>query len=207
MDAVLDPLPYVAGLAAPSFGRWRGLAPWQLTAQAPALVRELLAGLRPRDWQIDDEVAVHRSARIEAGAVLKGPLIVGAHGFIAAGAYLRGGNWLDDSCTLGPGVELKSSLVFSGAALAHFNFVGDSIIGAGANFEAGSIVCNHRNERDDRQIRVRIDGRLLATGADKFGALVGDGVRVGANAVLAPGCLLAPGVVVPRGAVVDQEAG
>ena len=31
------------------------------------------------------------------------------------------------------------------------------------------------------------------TGVEKFGALVGDGVRIGANAVVAPGALLSPG--------------
>jgi UDP-N-acetylglucosamine diphosphorylase / glucose-1-phosphate thymidylyltransferase / UDP-N-acetylgalactosamine diphosphorylase / glucosamine-1-phosphate N-acetyltransferase / galactosamine-1-phosphate N-acetyltransferase len=49
--------------------------------------------------------------------------------FIAAGAYVRGGCWLEANCVLGPGAELKSSFVFAGTKLAHFNFVGDSILG------------------------------------------------------------------------------
>ena len=43
------------------------------------------------------------------------------------------------------------------------------------------------------------------TGVTKFGALIGDEGRVGANAVLAPGALLTPGSVVPRTALLDQE--
>ena len=31
---------------------------------------------------------------------------------------------------------------------AHFNFVGDSIIGNDVNIEAGAILCNHYNERE-----------------------------------------------------------
>lgn len=34
---------------------------------------------------------------------------------------------------------------------------------------------------------------------------MGDGVRIGANAVIAPGALLAPGRVVGRTALLDQE--
>lgn len=187
--------------------RFGELAPWELTAQSEKRVRELLGDIDRDAFIVDGEIAVHRSAQVERGAVLKPPLIIGARCFIAAGAYLRGGCWLDADCILGPGAELKSSFVLAGTKLAHFNFVGDTVLGAGVNLEAGSIVCNYRNERDDKEIRVRQGGRLIGTGQTKFGALVGDGCRIGANAVLAPGALLAPGSVVPRLALVDQEQG
>jgi len=97
--------------------------------------------------------------------------------------------------------------VFGGTALAHLNFVGDSVVGAGVNMEAGSVVCNHRNERSDKQIFVRSGqgGALQGTGCEKFGALIGDGVRIGANAVIAPGALLLPGSVIGRASLLDQE--
>mgnify|MGYP002260487633 CR=1 FL=1 len=137
--------------------------------------------------------------------VLKAPLIIGAHCFIAAGAYLRGGCWVDEHCIFGPGAELKTSFVFSGSKLAHFNFVGDSVLGHGVNLEAGSIVANYRNERADKEVQVCIDGRLQRTGCDKFGALLGDQSRVGANGVLAPGAVISPGGIVGRGQVFDGE--
>ncbi|MNY56934.1 hypothetical protein D3C86_1930670 [compost metagenome] len=46
---------------------------------------------------------------------------------------------------------------------------------------------------------------LQPTGCEKFGALVGDGARIGANAVVAPGALLRPGRVVARASLLDQE--
>lgn len=198
---------YIAGFAASALAPWAASLPWELPPRAPDIVRQLLAALPADDYAIDGEVAVHRSARVEPGAVLKGPLILGPGCFVAAGAYLRGGNWVDAGCSLGPGVELKSSFVFAGTALAHFNFVGDSVLGAGVKMEAGSIVCNHRNERANKEILVRggEGGALLRTGCEKFGALIGDGARIGANAVLAPGALLAPGRVVRRASLVDQE--
>ncbi len=195
---------------AEAFGRaplltWRDWLPWDLVAQAPQVVGELLAGLSTADYAIDGDLAVHRSAKVEVGAVLKGPLIIGPGCRVAAGAYLRGGNWLGAGCGIGPGVELKSSFVLAGSTLAHFNFVGDSVLGSGVNFEAGSIVCNHRNERSDCEVHVRLGGVRVATGCTKFGALIGDGSRIGANAVLAPGALLLPASVVGRGRVLDQD--
>jgi UDP-N-acetylglucosamine diphosphorylase / glucose-1-phosphate thymidylyltransferase / UDP-N-acetylgalactosamine diphosphorylase / glucosamine-1-phosphate N-acetyltransferase / galactosamine-1-phosphate N-acetyltransferase len=197
--------PYVQGFTSSPLGRWSAWSPWALTSTASAIVRELLSELRDEDYVTTGDVAIHRTATIETGAVLKGPLVIGAHCFIAAGTYLRGGNWLAEGCTIGPGAELKSSFLFAGSSLAHFNFVGDSILGADVNLEAGSIICNHRNERANKEIVVHAGGTPHHTGVDKFGALVGDGSRIGANAVIAPGALLLPATVVARGVSLDQE--
>jgi NDP-sugar pyrophosphorylase family protein len=198
---------YIAHIAQSPLAPWADLAPWALVSQAPAIVRQLLTQLPADDYRIDDEVAVHRTATVEAGALLKGPLIIGPECFIAAGSLLRGGCWVDARCIIGPGAELKTTFMFSGSKLAHFNFVGDSVLGHGINLEAGSIVANYRNERVDKEVLVRVDGALQRTGCDKFGALLGDQCRIGANAVLAPGAVLAPASIVRRGQVFDGEEG
>jgi UDP-N-acetylglucosamine diphosphorylase / glucose-1-phosphate thymidylyltransferase / UDP-N-acetylgalactosamine diphosphorylase / glucosamine-1-phosphate N-acetyltransferase / galactosamine-1-phosphate N-acetyltransferase len=74
------------------------------------------------------------------------------------------------------------------------------------NLEAGAVLANHLNERADRQISVSYDGNVIPTGLVKFGALVGDGCKIGANAVTSPGTLLPPGTIVPRLVLVDQLA-
>lgn len=177
--------------------------PWALTAAAPDIVRRLLARLR-EEFSVADAVAVHRSARVEPGAVLRGPLVVGPRCFIGHGATLRGGTWLEEACTIGPGAELKASFLFAGTALAHFNFVGESVIGRGVNLEAGAVIANHRNEWPGATVAFRHDGATIETGFSKFGALVGDGARFGANAVVAPGAILGPGTVVPRLGLIDH---
>jgi bifunctional N-acetylglucosamine-1-phosphate-uridyltransferase/glucosamine-1-phosphate-acetyltransferase GlmU-like protein len=179
-------------------------APWRVTADIVALVEALIPKLG-NDFRIDAGVAVHRSAVVEPGAVVKAPAIIGEGCFIASGAYLRGGCWLEAQCILGPGAELKTTLMFAGSKLAHFNFVGDSIIGSRVNIEAGAIIANYRNEQPTPAITLVIDGQTVLTGSDKFGALVGDGCRIGANAVIAPGAILAPRTIVPRLKLVDQS--
>ena len=201
----LLPSRFIAAFQASPLQHWAEVLPWELTSQSEAVVRQLLRDIPSADYRISNEVAVHITSVVEAGAVLKGPLIVGPHCLVAAGAYLRGGNWVAERCTFGPGAELKSSFVFPGTKLAHFNFVGDSILGADVNLEAGSIICNYRNERADKEVRIRLGEELQRTGCSKFGALVGDGCRVGANAVLAPGVILPAGSVVPRASLCDDE--
>jgi UDP-N-acetylglucosamine diphosphorylase / glucose-1-phosphate thymidylyltransferase / UDP-N-acetylgalactosamine diphosphorylase / glucosamine-1-phosphate N-acetyltransferase / galactosamine-1-phosphate N-acetyltransferase len=196
---------YIASIAASPLARWSDQEPWEMVAQSEAVVRALLAELPAHEFTVTGEVAIHHSATVEPGSVLKAPLVLGAGCFVAAGAYLRGGNWVAENCIFGPGSELKSSFVFAGTKLAHFNFVGDSVLGENVNFEAGSIVCNYRNERSSKDILVRVGSALHHTGKEKFGALVGDGSRIGANAVIAPGAILLPGTVIRRTELLDQE--
>lgn len=200
----LDPADYIARFPASPLAHWLGVAPWKLTAQAFVAARQLVRMIDDPAYDIRGDVAIHRTATVEDGATVKGPVAIGPGCFIAAGAYVRDGCWLEEAVTLGPGAELKSSFAFRGAQLAHFNFVGDSLLGEGVNLEAGAIIANHRNELEDKQIRIRLAGGLVETGVEKFGALLGDGVRVGANAVLGPGTVLAPGSIVPRLTFVDM---
>lgn len=195
---------HVAGWrASPFAGRPAGDA-WDVVAGLADAVACLLGRLEA-DYAVAGDIAVHRTARVEDGAVLKGPLIVGPDCLIAGGSLLRGGCWLDQGCVVGPGAELKTSILFRGSRLAHFNFVGDSILGRDVNLEAGAVIANHRNELADPRLRIAYGDRVITAESVKFGALVGDGSRIGANAVIAPGAILAPGTVVPRLGLIDQR--
>ena len=179
--------------------------PWAITAQAAGLVSRMLATLNG-EFVIRNQIAIHREAVLEEGVVLKPPVVISKGCFLAAHAYVRGGVFLAENVTIGPGGEVKSSFIFQGSALAHFNFVGDSLLGTGVNLEAGAVLANHFNERPDKLIRVVVDGGIVETGSVKFGALVGDGSRIGANAVTSPGTVLLPGSIVGRLQLLDQVA-
>ena len=179
--------------------------PWRWLEGLPDALAAHCAAANPDEWVWDGEAMIHRSATLEEGAILKGPVWIGPGCRVAAHAYLRGGVVLCAGVTVGPGCEVKTSIVGPGSRLAHFNFVGDSVLGADVNLEAGSILANHWNERADKTIRLRVAGKVLLPGLEKLGALLGDGVRVGANAVLSPGTVLEAGAVVPRLGLVEQD--
>ena len=65
------------------------------------------------------------------------------------------------------------------------------------------MIANFFNEAE-RDIELLIDGRIVRTGVRKFGAIVGDRCRIGANAVLDPGSVLPPGRIVRRLEHYDQ---
>jgi UDP-N-acetylglucosamine diphosphorylase / glucose-1-phosphate thymidylyltransferase / UDP-N-acetylgalactosamine diphosphorylase / glucosamine-1-phosphate N-acetyltransferase / galactosamine-1-phosphate N-acetyltransferase len=177
--------------------------PWNIVAAVQNTIQQKIK-LLSSDYKIKQDVAIHKKAQIEENVTLKGPIIVSNGCFIGAHAYMRGGVYLGEKSIIGPGCEVKSSLIMSGSALAHFNFVGDSLIGSYVNMEAGSIIANHYNERLDKTIHVMLNKKKMKIEVTKFGALVGDHSKIGANAVLSPGTILAPESVVKRLELVEQ---
>lgn len=177
---------------------------WQVIGQLERLLRDALATVGTDYSLLGRGIAVHRSARIAVSAELTAPVMLGPGSSVGAYAILRGGVWADRDVTIGPHAEVKGSLLFAGSAAAHRNYVGNSVLGAAVNLEAGVVLANHYNERQDKSISVLLDGNVVPTGLIKFGAILGDGCRVGANSVTSPGTLLAPGGVVPRLTLVDQ---
>lgn len=177
--------------------------PWEIISDVKSLIEKAMAELDD-NYTIDNGIAIHKTVIIESGVTLKSPVIISENCFIGANAYFREGVFLDKNVKIGPGCEIKSTIVCADTAIAHFNYVGNSIIGRQVNFEAGAIAANHYNERKSKEIRVKFKGKIINTGVSKFGALVGDGSKIGANAVLSPGTLLEKNTTVKRLELVEQ---
>lgn len=171
--------------------------PWELLGEPlDALLAALPSqrieiGLDPRVVLAGDRIAIGAGTRIAPGATIEGPARIGRDCTIRPGAYLRGGVWLGDGCVVGTNVEIKRAILLDGAHAPHLNYVGDSILGRGANLGAGAVLSNFRH--DGREIVLRDGDRRLATGRRKLGALLGDEVAVGCNAVLNPGTVVGAG--------------
>lgn len=177
--------------------------PWKITNDLKNIIEKLILNLGD-DYTIEDHIAIHKSATIENNVTIKKPAIIGENCYIGANAYFREGVYLDKSVKIGPGCEIKSSIICSNTAIAHFNYIGNSIVGRNINFEAGSIAANHYNERANKKISVLHNSEIIETNSDKFGSLIGDNSRVGANAVLSPGTILIKNSIVKRLELVEQ---
>ena len=177
--------------------------PWLIIQNLESVIFEKIK-LLSDDFEINNGIAIHKTAIVEKNAILKAPLIIEENCFVAANACLRNGVFLSKNVNIGMGVEIKSSIILNNSAIAHFNFIGDSIIGENVNFEAGSITANHFNERENKEIFVKIDDNIINTKVVKFGSLIGDYSKIGANAVLSPGTILKKNSVVKRLELIEQ---
>ena len=178
--------------------------PWEIIENLEIIIKEQIKKLNT-DYNINNNVAIHKSAIVEPGVIFKGTIIISENCYIGAHSYLRGPIFLSKSVKIGPGCEIKQSILFDNTAIAHFNYVGNSIIGHHTNFEAGSICANHFNERQDKRIFITYKNELLDTKTEKFGSLVGDHSKIGANAVLSPGTILDKNSIVKRLELIEQN--
>jgi NDP-sugar pyrophosphorylase family protein len=143
---------------------------------------------------IGEKVFIGEGTVVEDGAMIKGPAIIGKNCRIRHNAYLRENVIIGDGCVVGNSSELKNSLLFNGAQAPHFNYIGDSILGHKAHLGAGVKISNYKLFPGN--IEVVVDGVPFDTGLRKFGALLGDGVEIGCNAVLNPGSIVERGAVI-----------
>jgi NDP-sugar pyrophosphorylase family protein len=137
---------------------------------------------------IGGKVFIGEGTVVEPGAYIKGPAWIGANCQIRHGAYIRENVIVGAGSVVGNSVELKNSVLFQGCQAAHFNYVGDSILGAKVHLAAGVILSNLKLNGDF--ITLRMDDAVLTTGLRKFGALIGDGAEIGCNAMLNPGSII-----------------
>jgi len=137
---------------------------------------------------IGERVYIGEGTVVEPGAYIKGPAWIGPNCQIRHGAYIRENVIVGANCVIGNSSELKNSFLCNGCQVPHFNYVGDSILGAKVHLAAGVIVSNLKLNGDF--ITLRVGDAMVTTGLRKFGALIGDETEVGCNAVLNPGSIL-----------------
>lgn len=163
----------------------------------------LLAGVPDRlDGEVHQTAVIEGTVWLEAGArigpfaLVQGPAWIMAGAQVGHAAMLRGGVLMGPRSKVGHASEAKHTILLAGAQVPHFNYVGDAVIGHDVNLGAGVKLANLRVVPGE----VVVGG--VATGLRKLGAILGDGVSIGCNAVLAPGTVIGRGTIVYDGATV-----
>lgn len=171
-----------------------GAAPWEWLKQiAPALASFRFESDPPRvppGVHLEGQVHLGQGVTLPGHATLIGPAWIGPGTQIRPGAFIRGNVITGAGCVLGNASEFKNCLLMDGVQAAHFNYVGDSILGNRAHLGAGAVCSNLR--LDQKEVFVMLQTGAVGTGLKKFGAVLGDEAEVGCNAVLNPGALLGP---------------
>ena len=169
--------------------------PWEALPLIASYVRELGAGLNIDEYEKRPEnVWIHKTVSIAPTAYIGSDIIIGADAFIGHCAYVRGPALIGEGAMIGNSTEIKNVILFDGVQVPHFNYVGDSILGCKSHFGAGVITSNVKS--DSSLISVSCGDVRFETGLKKFGAILGDNVEIGCNAVLNPGTVIGKNVTV-----------
>jgi bifunctional UDP-N-acetylglucosamine pyrophosphorylase/glucosamine-1-phosphate N-acetyltransferase len=100
--------------------------------------------------------------------------------------HLRPASHVGPAAKIGNFVELKKSRIGRGGKVPHLSYVGDAVVGEGANIGAGTITCNY-------------------DGVAKHETRIGDGAFVGTNASLVAPITIGEGAYVAAGSVITKN--
>lgn len=184
-----------------SVSQWLDFSyPWDLLAANEKLlgeVKEQRLGTAEEHTVLKETVSFGAGTIIRSGAYLVGPVIIGENCDIGPNCYVRPHTAIGDNCHIGAAVEVKNSIIMRGSKIPHHSYLGDSIVGEGCNFGAGTKVAN-----------LRLDGKNITAGEvdtrrRKLGAIIGDSVETGINVSINIGSLIGSGTHIGPGAVVS----
>ena len=163
--------------------------PWQALAGIKEMILALGETLDKSEYdEVSEHVWVHKTAKVFPSAYLGAPCIIGPNTEVRHCAFIRGSALVGADCVVGNSVELKNVILFDHVQTPHYNYVGDSILGYYSHMGAGSITSNVRS--DKKLVVVHAPDGDIETGLKKFGAMLGDYVEVGCNAVCNPGTVI-----------------
>lgn len=140
--------------------------------------------IEPSVW-FGPGVRVGEGAVIHAFSHLEGAT-VGAHAQIGPFARLRPGADLADKVKVGNFCEVKKARIGEGAKVNHLSYIGDAVVGAGANIGAGTITCNY-------------------DGQNKHLTEIGAGAFIGSNSSLVAPVKIGEGAYIGSGSVVTMD--
>jgi UDP-N-acetylglucosamine diphosphorylase/glucosamine-1-phosphate N-acetyltransferase len=138
---------------------------------------------------VEGKVWLGKGAKVFANACVKGPCYIGENSVVGNNSLVRDYTSLGRGCVVGYSTEVKHSLVGDDCWF-HTNYVGDSIISENCLFGAGTITANFRF--DEKNIQVWVGDRLVDSGTNKLGAIIGNNCKTGINSCLEPGVKIGP---------------
>jgi bifunctional UDP-N-acetylglucosamine pyrophosphorylase/glucosamine-1-phosphate N-acetyltransferase len=149
----------------------------------------------PRSTYIDSRARIGRETVIFPFTAITGPVRIGENCRIGPFAHLREGTVLDDGAEVGAFVETKNTHLEAGALARHLAYLGDAIVGRGANIGAGAITANF-DGREKAATEIG-PGAFIGSGAILIApTTIGEGATIGAGAVVTRGSEVAPGQTV-----------
>jgi bifunctional UDP-N-acetylglucosamine pyrophosphorylase/glucosamine-1-phosphate N-acetyltransferase len=140
--------------------------------------------VEPNVW-FGPGVTVEGGATIHAFSHLEGATVASGCE-VGPFARLRPGADLKIKAKVGNFCEVKKAVVEKGAKVNHLTYIGDAVIGAGANIGAGTITCNY-------------------DGYSKFLTEIGENAFIGSNSSLVAPVSIGNGAYVASGSVITEN--
>ncbi len=140
---------------------------------------------RIRSYSVVQSSTLGEGVLVRNGCVLDGA-VVSDGALLGPYAHLRPGSVIGEAAHIGNFVETKKTRVGKGSKANHLSYLGDAVIGEGANVGAGAITCNY-------------------DGVNKHTTTIGDGVFVGSDATLVAPLTVGEGAYIAAGSCITED--
>ncbi len=133
-------------------------------------------------------IYIGKNARIEEGAIIRGPFAICDNSTVNTNARMRG------DITIGPwskvGGEVSNSIIFGYSNKGHDGFLGNSVIGEWCNIGADTNISNLKNNYDLIKVWDYDKRGFLNTGEQFCGLMMGDHSKCGINTMFNTGTIV-----------------
>ena len=171
---------------------------WEAMTSLPEYIQtivkpEVLGEVEDGAWLEPGKVQLGEGSRVERGAIIRGPSIIGRKTLIRCGAYIRPNVIIGDECINGHGTELRQSVIMNQTKLPHLNCIMVSFIGNRVTFGACAATSSIVKEVNEVKITVMEEAgstKLVPTGLARFGAIIGDDFECGGHVFMKPGTVI-----------------
>jgi acetyltransferase-like isoleucine patch superfamily enzyme len=143
---------------------------------------------------IDGPCIIEDNVTIDDFCKIKGPVYIGKDSYIGTSSLIRE-CMIGDKTNIGFSCEIRRTYLAGHDKIAHFNSIGDSVIGKNVWFAGHSGISNVLLTKE--KIRYEIDnGKSIDIGTHRFGSVIGDNCRIGASVTILPGRYIPPNTVI-----------
>ncbi len=162
--------------------------PWHLFDLNTKLLFEMEASIEQvENSTIKGKIIMEKGAEI-FDSYIEGTAYIGKDTKIGPHSFLRGNNSIGANCHIGESTTIKDSILFDNVNAKHLSYIGDSVVGEGVNFGAGTQIANYRF--DASHINIQMENHWVNTGRKKLGAIIGDNTKFGVLACTMPGKMI-----------------
>ena len=151
---------------------------------------------------ISGNVYVGKNTIIRSGSYIQGPCYIGEKNTIGPNAFIRPNTSIENNCHIGLS-EIKNTIILSNSNVSHFNYIGDSIICENVNLGAGTNIANVR--LDERNIKVKVKGKLVDSQRNKLGTIIGPNVKTGINVSIMTGKIIGENSIIGAHTMVIED--
>lgn len=133
-------------------------------------------------------IYIGKEAEIMEGCMLRGPLALCEHAVVKMGAKIYGATTIGEGSKVGG--EIGNAVFFDNSNKGHDGFIGNAVIGEWCNLGADTNASNLKNNYDEVSVWSEKESKLIKTGMQFCGLLMGDHSKCGINTMFNTGTVV-----------------